>query len=273
MFIKSYIKQNKLLKKPALWITRNIFVVFKNINFLYFFRAFSFIKDYLKFLKLGGRAKFIDLYPCLSDKTKTSTIDTHYFYQAIWGFNRIMKYSPRKHVDVGSDVNFVGMLTNITHVSFVDIRPLKLNIKNYKGLEGSILNLPFKDNSINSLSCFHVIEHIGLGRYGDDIDPDGSIKAAEELKRVLQKDGFLFITIPMGIKSVQFNSQRIFSYKQVIDIFSELKLIEFSVVNMNGNFLEKIDIKDFSFDFNTGQDAGLGMFIFKKNISKKIIKN
>jgi hypothetical protein len=35
----------------------------------------------------------------------------------------------------------------------------------------------------------HVVEHIGLGRYGDPIDPDGDLKAISELKRVVQKRG------------------------------------------------------------------------------------
>ncbi len=30
----------------------------------------------------------------------------------------------------------------------------------------------------------HVVEHVGLGRYGDPLDPDGDLKAIAELKRV-----------------------------------------------------------------------------------------
>ncbi len=49
----------------------------------------------------------------------------------------------------------------------------------------NILDLPFKGNSVESLSCMHVVEHIGLGRYGDPMDPEGDIEAIKELKRVV----------------------------------------------------------------------------------------
>jgi len=262
--LKILIKKNRVLKKIALWLYRNIFIITKNGNFIKFYRIFPFFYDYYKFYKAGGHSKFMDLYPCLSDKTTSTSIDSHYFHQAIWGFNRIMRHGSKKHVDIGSDVRFVGMLTNISNVTFVDIRPLKLNIKNYSGKAGSILDLPYEDGSINSLSCLHVIEHIGLGRYGDPIDPMGSIKASSELIRVLGTGGYLFLSVPLGEESIQFNSQRIFSYEQVIRMFSDLKLLELSVVDMNGDFIENIDITNFKFDHTTGQDAGLGLFVFKK---------
>ena len=53
--------------------------------------------------------------------------------------------------------------------------------------KGNILNLPFSDYSINSLSSICVIEHIGLGRYGDQLDQFGTEKAVKELVRVLAK--------------------------------------------------------------------------------------
>jgi hypothetical protein len=46
--------------------------------------------------------------------------------------------------------------------------------------EGSILALPFESGSIKSLSSLCVVEHIGLGRYGDEIDPFGSESAIKE---------------------------------------------------------------------------------------------
>ena len=81
--LKRIIKNNKYLKKISLWTIRNILVIFKNFNFLFFHRVIFFILDYVKFIRLGGKAKFFDLYPCLSDQSSTSTIDSHYFHQAI----------------------------------------------------------------------------------------------------------------------------------------------------------------------------------------------
>jgi len=49
-------------------------------------------------------------------------------------------------------------------VTFVDYRPLEVCIEGFTNCSGDILNLPFKDGSVESLSCLHVAEHIGLGQ-------------------------------------------------------------------------------------------------------------
>jgi hypothetical protein len=56
-------------------------------------------------------------------------------------------------------------------------------------LNGSIVDLPFTDRAVQSLSCLHVIEHIGLGRYGDPIDPQGPERTGREIARVLTAEG------------------------------------------------------------------------------------
>ncbi len=90
--------------------------------------------------------------------------------------------------------------------------------------------LPFADSEINSLSCMHVIEHIGLGRYGDPMDPTGDLKAAHELRRVLAGGGQLLLVAPVGRPRIMFNAHRIYSYEQVMEMFRELHLCEFSLI-------------------------------------------
>ena len=77
----------------------------------------------------------------------------------------------------------------------------------------------------------HTIEHIGLGRYGDPIDPQGDIKAAKELSRVLAKDGSLLFVTPIGQKPlIEWNAHRIYTYEQVMSLFPDLILKEFSLI-------------------------------------------
>jgi SAM-dependent methyltransferase len=71
----------------------------------------------------------------------------------------------------------------------VDIRPVDIAVEGF--VFGSVLALPFPNASQASLSSVCVIEHIGLGRYGDELDPRGSEKAAAELTRVLAPRGDL----------------------------------------------------------------------------------
>ena len=91
----------------------------------------------------------------------------------------------------------------------MDIRPLEVDIEGLTPIAGSVLDLPFADGSLESVSCLHVAEHIGLGRYGDPLDPLGTRKAAAELQRVLAPGGQLLFSLPVGRPRVDFNAHRV----------------------------------------------------------------
>lgn len=230
-----------------------------------FFSAFPkyaiFIKDWLRYSKMAGAEHIIliNAWPSIHDKTQTTSFDKHYFYQDIWAFKKIYESKVKTHIDIGSRVDFVGFLTSITRVVFLDIRPLEINLKNFESINGNILSLPFKDNSLQSLSCLHVAEHIGLGRYGDSLDPLGTKKACQELSRVLAQNGNLYFSLPVGKPKVCFNAHRIHSPKQIIDYFNHLKLVEFSGIDDKGNFKENIDINSLE-----NSNYACGLFWFKK---------
>lgn len=115
-------------------------------------------------------------------------------------------------------------------VEYIDIRPLESHVPNLSFRSGSILNLPHASHSVKSLSCLHVIEHIGLGRYGDPINPDGWIIGLEELQRVLAPGGQLLLSTPCGVPCVQFNAHRVFTPEHIIRKLNQLKLEEFSLI-------------------------------------------
>jgi hypothetical protein len=222
----------------------------------------GYLSDLLHYGKMSGAepVKLVDTYPCLFDKTSKTGVDSHYFYQDLWAFKKIYSLKPELHVDVGSNVNFVGFLTAITNVHFVDIRPLEVsNISNLKSVKGSILSLPYESNSLKSISCLHVAEHVGLGRYGDTLDPLGTKKAAAELSRCLAKGGNLFFSLPVGKPRLCFNAHRIHSPKQIINYFADLKLVELSGTDDKKRFVENIDI-----DILENARYACGLFWFTK---------
>jgi SAM-dependent methyltransferase len=263
--IKQHIKNISALKRFALFLMRCA-SPWQNIRPWRTVAGYAaFFRDLRSFRAAGGDARMLDFYPCLFDKTAASSIDTHYFHQAIWAFRHIRESATAAHVDIASQVNFVGLLTCITRVTFVDIRPLELDIPNYIGLRGSIVELPFADGAVESLSCLHVIEHIGLGRYGDPLDPRGPERAAREIARVLRAGGRAYISTPVGRPRVQFNGQRVFSIREVPEIFRGLALVEFSLVDARGTLREKIDPAGADIhEDGAGLDCGLGMFVFQK---------
>lgn len=209
------------------------------------FKFFRYLKDWKKYSKMEGAEpiKLFSTHPRLFDRTSTTSFDSHYFYQDIWAFKRIYESKCDYHIDVGSRVDFIGFLTAITKVTFIDIRPLMVNLENFKSKKGSILKIPYANNSVISLSCLHVAEHIGLGRYGDPLDPLGTKKATKELSRVLAPKGNLFFSVPIGKPRLCFNAHRIHSTTHIIDYFSDLELVEISGIDDNGNFIRNIDRK------------------------------
>ena len=158
---------------------------------------------------------------------------------------------------IGSQINFVGLLSTITCVTFIDIRPIDVELDNFNSKAGSILSLPYKNASVHSISCLHVIEHIGLGRYGDEVDPDGCKKAAKELIRILSPGGNLFLTAPIGKPCVYFNAHRVLSPQKILQLFKILKLTEFSVVTDEGQYIKNANIDDY---INSQYACGLFKF-------------
>ena len=203
----------------------------------------KYIRDWKKYSRMNyaEEMSLANSIPALFDDLVKTPFDSHYFYQDIWAFKKILELGSDSHVDIGSKVYFVGFLTAINEVKFIDIRPLKVNLDNLKSIKGSILSIPFEDDSVNSISCLHVAEHIGLGRYGDPLDPLGTKKATKELSRVLAKGGNLFFSLPIGKPRLCFNSHRMHSSGQILEYFSDLELIELSGVVDGGNYFQNIN--------------------------------
>ena len=227
------------------------------------------IKDFFKFKKLINNARFslsfADSQPCLKDNTTNTLVERHYFYHPAWAARILAKLKPEYHVDISSTTSFSQIVSAFIPVKFYDYRPLEVNIDNLECGKADLVNLPFKDGEIKSLSCMHTVEHVGLGRYGDTIDPDGDLKAINELKRVLAPGGSLLFVVPLGGKPrIQFNAHRIYTYDQIVGYFFDLILQEFALIpdaHVDGDL-----VRNASRDLANAQRHGCGCFWFiKKN--------
>jgi SAM-dependent methyltransferase len=210
------------------------------------FRRFA--ADLRRYRRLPGAEPIDrrDLAPQIHDRVSTSPYDAHYFFQDVWAARHVALRSPARHVDVGSRVDYVGFLTAVTRVTFVDIRPLEIELPDFECVAGSVLSLPFADQSLESVSCLHVAEHIGLGRYGDELDPHGSRKASAELQRVLAPGGELLFSLPVGRPKVCFNAHRVHHPRTVVNMFDELELCELAGVDDDGCFRRDREIDELS---------------------------
>lgn len=226
-----------------------------------------YLKDYFRYKKVSLNESVLisDLYPCVNDRVYASSSGKgHYFYQDIWGLRKVAKSGVKKHFDVGSRIDgFVGQCSIICEIEFLDLRPVDLGVENLSMKTGDVLHLPYPDDSIMSLSCLHVLEHIGLGRYGDSLCPTGSQNAAKELARTLAPGGNLYVSFPIGRERVEFNAHRVFAPLTALDLFQGLELVEFAAVDDRGFFTKDPHPLDF-----VDSDYACGLFHFSKSVNR-----
>lgn len=217
--------------------------------------------DWRRYRRLPGSEPLalIDATPQLHDRSESTSYDPHYFFANGWAARRILKEKPALHIDVASHHMFVNLLAAAVPVVFVDYRPLRARIDGLQPLGGDLLRLPFRDRSIASLSCLHAAEHVGLGRYGDPLQPDGTRRAARELARVLAPGGSLYFALPVGRPRVCFNAHRIHDPRSAALLFPELTLEEFRAVDDDGTLREPAQPAEFA-----DRDYACGLYRFRR---------
>eukprot|EP00299_Pterocystis_sp_00344_P004216 c15092_g1_i1.p1 GENE.c15092_g1_i1~~c15092_g1_i1.p1 ORF type:complete len:177 (-),score=42.95 c15092_g1_i1:39-569(-) len=83
---------------------------------------------------------------------------------------------------------------NITTVTLANARA---NWDHFKG----------KFDVVVSMSSF---DHDGLGRYNDPIDPNGDLRAMNEVKQLLTPNGILVLSLPVATDILVWNMMRIY---------------------------------------------------------------
>jgi hypothetical protein len=195
--------------------------VLKHPNF------FQYISDLEKYIQMPSVESRINFWPCLDEKTSETPLDKYYFYQDTWAARKIFEIRPEKAVDVGSTALLVGIISQFVPTISIDVRPLPVSLPDLTCKRATITDLPFKDNTVELLSSMCVIEHIGLGRCGDELNAQGSVKAFKEVIRVVRPAGHFLISVPLShTPGLLFNAHRIFSKHQVLSLLPEFCLRE-----------------------------------------------
>ena len=190
------------------------------------------------FKKAGGVVTH--RYPIYTDfKEQAGTATGHYFHQDLLVATFINQAKPKRHIDVGSSMDgFVAHVASYRDIEVFDVRPLKNT--GHDRIKFRQANLMVLDDSMtgicDSLSCLHALEHFGLGRYGDPIDPMGHIKGFNNFHKMLQSGGILYISFPIGKSEVHFNAHRVFDPTEILDWSKNLfELLRFDYVDDKGD--------------------------------------
>ncbi len=221
------------------------------------------VRDYVTYRGAPGAERLLvsESVPALHDRGAGHELDAHYFYVNAWAMRRIIALQPERHTDVASQTVLASLLSALLPVTYLDYRPLAVRLDGLTCGTGNLLGLDLPSNSVESLSCLHVIEHIGLGRYGDPIEPTGTMRAASELARVLAPGGSLFLAVPVGRERVCFNAHRVHRAATIRQYLAGLELVEFSGLHDDGRFVQHVGLEEFD-----GSEYGCGMFWFRKSL-------
>jgi len=245
----------------------NLFGVNLKKYFSFWFGLPSYILSYFKIkkaLKKNDDFKIVIPYPVLDEKKQEGgNARGHYFHQDLYVAKQILKQNPEKHVDIGSRIDgFVAHVAVFRKIELFDIRNLDANIPNIKFQQADLMGLP--ENLINytdSISSLHVIEHFGLGRYGDEFDLNGHLKAIENIYKILKTGGIFYFSAPIGKQRIEFNAHRVFDVSYLLKIFEEyFELARFSYINDKGDFFENQEITEGNLNNNFGCKFGCGIF-------------
>jgi len=131
-------------------------------------------------------------------------------------------------LDIGSYRHFVHGLAAAYDVTYLDVRPQK-KVVGQKRIVSDIRNIPsFFDQTFDAVVSLCTLEHVGLGRYGDEFDMQGDKKAYPAIKRVLKSDGHLIFTIPIknGKPVIWFNGHRVYDYQMIQEFRNDMEIVD-----------------------------------------------
>lgn len=230
----------------------------------------SFIeKDIKTYTELNTRPEWSIrreyLWPVIRDKYAPAGRVHNYFWQDLWAARLVARSGVREHFDIGSRLDgFIAhLLTFGIDVTMIDVREFPEKVEGLKTIVDDATSLKqIPDNSIASISALCSLEHFGLGRYGDPIDPEACFKCFENIQRKLRRGGRLYISLPIGKERLEFNAHRVFYPSTVIACFDVLTLEEFSCT-AEGKIEYNVDIHKYDNDSHNG-NYRYGLFHFSK---------
>ena len=98
------------------------------------------------------------------------------------------------------------------------------------------------------------IEHDGLGRYGDPINPDADLETMDMLRSYVKPNGLFFITVPVGMDQVVYNAHRIYGPHRLHKLLEKWSILDTFGYN------ERLLNRDTQGNWNSTNSDGTPMF-------------
>ena len=226
----------------------------------------KYFTDWLSFRRqYKGKLNFL---PCLYDwYEEGGSTKNEYFLQDLHVARQIHLANPEKHIDIGSRIDgFVAHVASFREIEVFDIRPVSSSIPGIIFRQADLMN--FSESMYgccDSLSCLHALEHFGLGRYGDPVDPSGYAAGLANMAKALRPAGFYYLSVPVGQARVEFNAHRIFDPVELVRLAAAngLLLTRFAWVEPGHTLRQSVNPEK-DMDELSRLNYSLGIFTFIK---------
>jgi len=96
-------------------------------------------------------------------------------------------------------------------------------------------------NMYDCIVTYSSIEHSGLGRYGDPLDPNGDIKTMDDIHNNLNENGLLIWGGPVGSDALVWNAHRVYGRIRLPLLFSKFEEMEWIGYNKDELLNKSLD--------------------------------
>eukprot|EP00744_Colponema_vietnamica_P030143 GILI01046832.1.p1 GENE.GILI01046832.1~~GILI01046832.1.p1 ORF type:complete len:290 (+),score=41.37 GILI01046832.1:116-871(+) len=161
----------------------------------------------------------------------------------------VFKMSPVKgKVEFGAHKKIAIKQTTTTQ----PLSPSQAPDGNASAAVGSFEAPPHPPTQFNLIVAFGSIQHDGLGRYGDTLDPFGDVHAMSELWSLLPVGGLLLLSVPVGNDCLLFNMYRVYGRRRLPLLLQKWEVV--SVLGLDDRVSEELYYQD----GYTRQDHSIG---------------
>jgi hypothetical protein len=182
-------------------------------------------------------------------------------------YHRFLKYkhvfSKMKGIVIGSELPWAeaqALRLGATEVSTIEFMPIVSEVphlhtftpQQVADLYMASMN-PAHDRNKTDTWLFGVdfaisyssLEHTGLGRYGDPLNPDGDIEAVRRVRCMLRIGGIFFLALPTGADSLVWNAHRVYGRNRLPLLFEGFEVLDVlghmpDIVNRTNNSVHEI---------------------------------
>jgi len=165
-------------------------------------------------------------------------------YYFLYTFTKYIQYIRNKNIAVvGSENPWIeAILVNLGAISVTTVE-YNVPVCNHNIIKTiSYENFCKSSTKYDAIISYSSIEHSGLGRYGDALNPRGDIETMNEIYKALVPGGLCFLGIPVGKDALVWNAHRVYGAKRLKLVFEKFKEIEWIAYDKNIIY-SNIDVK------------------------------